>query len=413
MTTFTKLFIQTQVKRKPDVDVDHDVTLFCADQDESNKSQITHPSNIRGYVFHGDKLLLQGFPYPTELNDETIATLEPAFSKLRFFESHEGTIIRVFNVTGKWFISTNRKLDAMKSKWAAKHTTFGQSFAEAVRDIVDDVEEDEDGPSDLAFEERVNQRNQREHDYLSQLFNANLNPENKYMFLLKPSQEERVVCRAEPRPTIYHVGTFDKDNNLTLDDTVKLGEEIVMKPKEHRFESIAALKNALLSLNIDHHQGFLAINTENNRHFKIVHPEYEFLFSVRGSVPSLRFRYLQLRKFGAGSNKNAQVNQQMLNAFLELYSFDADANAIEEEIYHLSKDLHAKYIKLYVDKKKQPLMEQENDVLQNIIHKAYIDTRIKTTVSRINDLLTNWKPSVLNRLLVNLKKRDKETRSEC
>ncbi len=107
-----------------------------------------------------------------------------------------------------------------------------------------------------------------------------------------------------------------------------------------------------------------------------------------------------MRKYGGGSIRNATVNEEMYKSFLDLYNYHNEAMAIEKEIYELSKDLHQKYLLIYVEKKRNSdLSEAENDILQNIIHKSYLETRSKTTVTKINDLLTLDKPSKINKLL--------------
>lgn len=411
----TKAYIQTQIKKQPDVDEDNDVSLFCADYDK----EIQHPSNTKGYVFHGDKLFFQGFPYSTELilrvgpDGPKIKSVEnyPDFdlNKCRIFESHEGTIIRVFNIDNVWYTSTNRKLDALKSKWAAKHTTFGQSFADAIRDIVDETEEySEELNGHKKFEEKVKERNTKDKEFLHQIYEKNLNPLNKYMFMLKPSSEERIVCRSEPTPTIYHVGTFDSENNLSLDEKVSLNGTNIETPKEIFKNNLHDLKISIDNININHHQGYILIqkgDKKEDKHYKIINDTYRHLFSVRGNVPSLRFRYLQLRKYSCGSIKNSEINEDMFKSFLDLYNYHNESANIEKEIYELCKNLHQKYLMLYVEKKKlahtegTDLSEIENDTLQNIIHKSYLETRAKTTISRINDLLTCNKPSIVNKLL--------------
>lgn len=404
----SKIFIQNQIKKQPDVDQDNDVSLFCAGDFDK---EIQHPSNTKGYVFHGDKLFFQGFPYSTELNLNSFDESQIDLHNCRIFESHEGTLIRVFNVNNIWYTSTNRKLDALKSKWAAKHATFGQRFAAATRDIVDENEVDiidSDEPEikldgRRKYEDRVVEQNSKDRAFLTKIYEKNLDPLKKYMFILKPSEEERIVCRAEPSPTIYHVGTFDKDNVLSFDEEVNFNGTKIETPKERFFKDWHELRNSIDSININYHQGYVLIEKkkgEDDKHYKIINDRYRYLFSVRGSVPSLKFRYLQLRKYGSGSIKNAPVNQEMYESFLDLYNYHNESMAIEKEIYELSKDLHQKYLFIYVEKKRtSDISEAENDVLQNIIHKSYLDTRSKTTVSKINDLLTLDKPSKINKLL--------------
>jgi hypothetical protein len=425
----SKEFIQNQIKKKPDVDQNNNVSLFCADYDNKihGAAQAEHPSNnTKGYVFHGDKLFFQGFPYSTELNLNSFDESQIDLKNYRIFESHEGTLIRVFNINNIWYTSTNRKLDAFKSKWAAKHTTFGQRFVAAIRDLVDENEVDENSEEETEedfsktstsevstsgvsaaqkYEERVKEQNSKDSAFLTKIYEKNLDPLKKYMFILKPSEEERIVCRAEPRPTIYHVGTFDKDNMISFDEEIILNGTKIETPKEKFFKDWHELKKSIDSININYHQGYILIQKgeEFDKHYKIINDQYRYLFSVRGNVPSLKFRYLQLRKYGGGS---APVNKEMYESFLNLYNYHNEAMAIEKEIYELSKDLHQKYLLIYVEKKRNSdLSDAENDVLQNIIHKSYLDTRSKTTISKINDLLTLNKPSKINKLLQEKRKK--------
>ena len=46
------------------------------------------------------------------------------FENFSFFNSYEGTLIRMFNFDDKWYVTTHRKLDAFRSKWAGK-TSYG------------------------------------------------------------------------------------------------------------------------------------------------------------------------------------------------------------------------------------------------------------------------------------------------
>jgi hypothetical protein len=401
MTISLSSLIKSNIK-KPDLDKSNNVSLFCGNYNTSQTTKnVQHPTNIRGYVFHNDKLFFQGFPTSVELEDSMLDTLN--LNDCRVFEAHEGTLIRVFHINGTWYTSTNRKLDAMKSKWAAKHETFGHRFTDAIREIIDDQiyeenEENEEYAKGVGhFNENLQRLNDQNRDFLTDVYNRNLNPDYKYMFLLKPSHEERIVCKAEPRPTIYHVGTFNENNILNLDDAVSLDGNIVDKPKEFKFMSVDEIKNRVEKVNIDHHQGFILIKSgEEDIHYKYSPSKYKYLFGIRGNIPSLKFRYLQLRRYGVSQERFTFAD---FKSFLELYNFDQMSKQIESDIYDVCCDLHQKYIMYYVDKKHIDISEFEKDILQNIIHTAYVETRLKTTISRINDMLTNGKPSIINHLL--------------
>jgi hypothetical protein len=364
-------------------------------------SKIVDGVEMKGVVSYRNNPFFKGLPTPIEMTmSEAELVIEPSF---KIYESHEGTLIRVFNIDEKWFVSTNRKLNAASSKWAAKHETFGQYFTLAIREI---VQEFDPKPEDdaLSYKERVEVLNQKNADFLKKVFDRNLSAENKYLFLLKPSQEERVVCRASNVPTIYHVGTFDSEDNEIFDDLFLDGKQ-VERPKQRNFQTLQDLKLAMEELDIYSLQGFLIVGETAT--YKILHDDYKKLFDVRGNIPSLRFRYLQLRRYSC--DKKLKVED--LEEFKKLYNFEADETDIELEIFELCEDLHEKYMAVYVfhDKELPSLSETEQNFLSRTVHKAYLesDRRVNTTPSRINDLLTHAEPPILNKLLNEKRMRQK------
>jgi len=366
-------------------------------------SKLVDGVEMKGVVYHNGVCFFKGLPTPIEMTmseaERQCFTIEPAD---KIYESHEGTLIRVFNINKKWYISTNRKLDALNSKWASRHETFGQYFVKAIQTFGKDEHN-----HFVASSAGAAHGEKKEHDrrFLASVFERNLSPENKYMFILKPSQEERIVCHAEPRPTIYHVGTFDKDDNICNDDVVIDGI-VVERPIQRKFETFDELKSGMEQLNIHYHQGFLIV--QQNKTYKIIHDKYKMLFDVRGNIPSLRFRYLQLRRYDCDN----KITLHDFDEFVQLYDFNKDETDIENEIYALCEDLHQKYLTIYVDKNQTVLSDTEQLVLKNIVHRGYIDRRIKTTPSRINDLLTRADPPILNKLL-NERKRLKHLTSQA
>lgn len=378
------------------------MTLNKKTQDVENSiildySKIIDGVEMKGVVSYNDTIFFKGLPTPIEMTmfDAELKgfTIDPSF---KIYESHEGTLIRVFNIEGKWFVSTNRKLNASNSKWASKHETFGQYFTLAIREIVQEAEEDEDEAVVLPYKEQVENLNRKNSEFLKKVFDRNLCATNKYLFLLKPSHEERVVCHACAVPTVYHVGTFDSEDNEVSDDLV-LDGKLVDRPKQRSFQTLQDLKSAMDELDIYSLQGFLILNDRCT--YKILHDEYKRLFDLRGNIPSLRFRYLQLRRYSC----DRKITLKDFEDFVSLYNFEADETDIELEIFKLCEDLHEKYMSVYVyhDKELPSLSETEQNFLSKTVHKAYIESerRINTTPSRINDLLTRVEPPILNKLL--------------
>lgn len=420
MKQLTKQIIKQQLKKQPDVDKEcPSVELYCSEY--RNQNCVPHSTNAKSYIFHGDELFLEGYPYSIELSQNNYEGLD--FEKCRFFEAHEGTLIRVFNINGKWYTSTNRRLDAFNSKWAAKTTTFGLHFAEAVRENIralndeDFFEDEEDN-----LEERKNTARQ----YLNNIYEANLDKSKKYMFLLEPSKEERIVCLTTS-PRFLNIGVFDKDNNLSLDADVIMDGFEVPKPKEMFFTDMRELLCALDNIDIERIQGFIAIQTEQGRddkHFKILNNRYKYLFGVRGNTSSIRFRFLELEYKNTLIHLAHDTNQQttaqtgqMLNDFCNMYNFDPQPllNYIWRRVV---EDLFQKYQNRYIKKQPaDPSVTIKQDRMLKEIHWHFNDSiragrRRLTDKVRIRDILAMQKPSDLNQLIAEYEKKDKDAERE-
>ncbi len=421
--TITKQIVQQQLKKQPDVDKENSsIELYCADY--KNKSSVHPSTNTKSYVFNGNKLFFEGYPYSIELDQ---AAFEPGrvevaesgfdFAKCKFFEAHEGTLVRVFNIDGKWYTSTNRRLDAFNSKWAAKTTTFGLHFAEAVQSLIDeDIFEDDE-------EENMEKKKQNARAYLNNMYEANLDKTKKYMFLLEPSKEERIVCLTT-NPRFFNIGVFDANNKLSLEEDVFFNDCVVAKPKHQVFNDEREMVWALDNVNIDQIQGFIAIQSEEGRedkHFKLLNGRYKYLFSIRGSTPSIRFRYLELEHMNTTINLQKGLNQQtvintekMLDDFFQLYNFNP--SSIRNYIWcKVVDDLFQKYQEMYVKKTfiDPNISIKVSDMLKTI-HLYYKESGFtrRTDRTRIADILAFQKPSMLNQLIAEYEKKDKDALRE-
>ena len=411
-----KKIVQQLLKKHPDVDKEQPfVELYCSEYRDQRCE--THNNNAKSYVFNGDQLFLEGYPYSIELTETNCEGLE--FEKCRFFEAHEGTLLRVFNINGKWYTSTNRRLDAFNSKWAAKTTTFGIHFADAVRENIRAVNDDEffEDEEDKKLEEKK----QEARDYLNKIYEANLDKTKKYMFLLEPCKEERVVCLTNS-PNFFNIGVFDNNNNLSLDEAVVLGGYEVPKPQELVFEDMREMLDALKHIDFKRIQGFIAIQREeglDDKHFKILNNHYKYYFGLRNNTSSIRFRYLQLEhqntiiNLGLGINQQTTVQtKQMLDDFCEMYYFNPQP--LHEYIWlRIVEDLYQKYQQRYIKKMPDTSLTEKQDKILKEIHRHFIESlragnRRQTDKTRIMDILAMQKSSSLNQLIAEYEKKDKD-----
>ena len=86
----------------------------------------------KGAVFVRNKNVMKCFPRVKCVNvsekDKDINL--PDVTKTLFFDNHEGCLIRVYFANNDWRISTQRKIDAFKSRWSSQKS-FGMLFVEA------------------------------------------------------------------------------------------------------------------------------------------------------------------------------------------------------------------------------------------------------------------------------------------
>lgn len=395
-----------------------------------NVAQSNNQSNLstqKNFVMVNDKLHLIGYPYSIKLCGNVFH--DEIMSSFRFFEANEGTVLRVFKIGEVWYTTTNKKPDAFKGKWASKKNTFGIHLAnELVRKFknADDGERVEGEEDDQNFEDQELARN-----YVNRIWEQSLNPNKKYFFLLKPCEEERVVCYPSVC-RLLNIGLLNEENVLTLDEDVQLtnGTQTVTvaKPTERSFKSANEFDCELEKLNPLEVPGFIAIATKtqegtdiesdicNAFHVKILSHQYWGLYALRNNVPSLRFRLLQLSYFG-----HHRKDFLPYNKFVVLYKKE-----IEHSIkifnyvdHHIALDLHAKYMArvrtttfggagaghLHDSSLKQEITPPIQNVL-NIIHNEFRVEKSKnptrkiiTTVAKIQKILRFIKPETLNKLI--------------
>ena len=161
-------------------------------------------------------MVIKSLGYTNEYTKEDIEIVEKQLSDLKntkIFESHEGTLLRVYYFNNKWFVSTHRKLDANKSKWSCKDS-FGILFRRAVNN-------------------NKNLRDKFEGGDIYDQFLDSLNKDYKYLFLLTNNSENRIVCNANHDCQLYHIGVYNKENIFSLDLDINFE-----KPKELYFNNV-------------------------------------------------------------------------------------------------------------------------------------------------------------------------------
>lgn len=345
----------------------------------------------RGVVFHGEEVVVRAFPYCKEFNHEDIEELEthihPKFKHSIFYDAHEGATIRMFHFDGRWFTSTHRKLNAFRSKWASRES-FGTTFKRAL-----EVEVSENSVlrnSIPSSEEGLLER-----------FQTTLDKTKQYMFLVRHSSENRIVCDAprsqsgEYRPTLYHIGTF-VDGELTMTENIN-----VPYPKKHKFINVDELKSYVQGIDIRHLQGVICF-APNNEQYKIYNKDYQDLFRARGNEPSIKFQYLKVR-----------MNRPDVDKLYFLYpDFGKHFDEIENTLFDIATNIYKAYVQRFIKKRFVTVPNEDFQVIK-ACHQWHEEDRASNRISvdKVIEVLNRQQPTALNKMLRRFRS-EKEAKDE-
>lgn len=361
--------------RLVDSDENMKLELYCY----LNYSEDDDPilKKCRGVVFNGTELVVKAFPYTEEILENNIDTLknklENKINSFNIYESHEGCLIRMFYFEDRWLISTHRKLNAFRSKWASKES-FGTNFKKAIEHLYSNDETFKNSISDTTDTP------------LLEKFQNVLDKSKQYMFLLRNTFENRIVCVAPENPTVLHVGTIE-NGILNTEDFCN-----IPKPRKLDFADYNELDNYISNIDIREIQGLICFSKyDDSEHFKIIKQEYDDFFKARGNESSIKFRYLQVRT----SNKDYTDRLYVLYPHM-----NSQFTEIEEIIASVGNEIYNSYVNRFIRKKFVTLPTEDYNVMREA-HKWHESDRSNNRVSeqKINEILNQQPPTAINKMI--------------
>ncbi len=374
-----------------DTDETYGLDLFCYVNCNDTDSDII--KKCRGTVFHNDKIVFNSFPYTHEYtfgnHDDEIYTnilnhYNPTERKYRFFTSYEGCIIRIFWFKDKWFVGTNKKFNAYRSKWASKES-YGVSFEKALIQLVKNNETFRSFTTTTTTDDNLEEYS--EGIFLNK-FTSALNPNLQYVFLLLNNEENRIVCDPPSKPTVFHVGTF---NNGLLDIDYSIPG--FPKPEEHTFTDTSDIQDIVDNLNYKKNQG-LIVFAPNNVQYKIYNDTYYEYYKVRGNEASIKFRFLKVR-----------LNKKYNELLHELYpSYKSHFSDYETCLGDIAKDIHTSYLNRFIKKNYVSVPQEQYHVIRQC-HEWYKEDRNNNivTLNKVIDILNIQPVTNLNKMIKALK----------
>lgn len=354
--------------RVTDQDMEQELDLLCYVKCENNDSNLV--KQCRGVVFHKNKVVMKTFPYIDEYTTEDMTILEDLCSdmkNLEVFESHEGALVRLFHWGDKWYVTTHRKLNAFRSKWSCKDS-FGTLFKRA-------LDSEEKFNKDFAKLLPIG-------DNILGRFQTTLDTNNQYMFLIRNTEENRIVCSSPKTPMVYHVGTYI-DGKLNMDHSCG-----IPKPEKKHFLNVDQLVKYVHDIDIRCLQGVICFS--GDYHFKVLNLDYKDLFEARGNEPSIKFRYLQIR-----------MNRRMTNMLFHLYpNYATHFDDYENCIFEICRQIYNSYIQRFIKHKYVTLPREEYSIMK-FCHSWHLENRKENRISldKVIDTLNKQSATSINHMI--------------
>ena len=356
--------------RLSDSDPHLDIDMYSYNTCSNDDPDIIKKCN--GIIFKKDKVIANGFPYiNTYLSEkkETLTVLN-TFKSYRSFLSYEGTLLRIFFFENNWLVTTNKKINAFRSKWSSKDS-YGNILKNSIEYLY----------SQTNSQLRKLLQNDCNSPYKS--FLNTLDKNNIYILKIQNTYDNRIVCDSPEFPSVYHIGTF-KNNKFDLNDSIS-----IPKPEEKIFENNNQMLTFVNNLSIHENVG-LDVYDENNKPYLIMNSEYSKLKSVRGNEPSIKYRYLQIR-----------MDREKVDMLYYLYPKFADQfDNYENILYECAKQINYNYIKRFIKKKYITVPREEYQIMKKC-HQWHLQDRERNRISltKIIEILNEESATILNRII--------------
>lgn len=281
----------------------------------------------------------------------------------KIFDSHESSSLRIWyhHSAQKWYMSTNRKIDAFNSKWA-KPESYGAIFTRLLQ--------------------------QRNPEMTLDTYYAGLNTDYIYLFSLLATIENRIVT-TKTEDQCYFIGAFNtKDNfNFTFDHAGVVFDH----PREVTgITTVEQLCKYVSDVNPRDQQGIMIVKSGYNvQSIKIVHPMYMRAFNIRNNTltPLNRFIQLMSKKYSTDdatviNSINANV-RELQDVYPELRQQFDD---FKDVIASVAKNVREAFKKRISGQRNVFVPKQQNQVLKELFN-TYTACQTKETFDMtLNDM---------------------------
>lgn len=290
-------------------------------------------NNITQIHYKGQKLSEQVLlEEGVELQESHITSLDVTnWDNIKVKKLYDGSRIKLFYHNNEWVVSTSRCVDATRAFWHSSKS-FYDLFMECLGE-----------------------------NYSFSLLNRN----KCYTFIILHPENRIVLNHTEP--SCIHISTYDKVENKEVDDYI-----YVPKPEECDFGSFEELKVAVSNLQFTE-PGYMLVDENYNR-VRIISKAYNDVRLLKGNVPDMAKRYLQLRK----------TTPEKISILLGYYpEYTELFHEIERNIIYISNVIFQKYKIRRRQHRRVELSPIESDIHYRA-HGLYLGLRQASNLTNTN-----------------------------
>lgn len=289
----------------------------------------------------------------------------------------DGTIIRLYNYNDTWYTSTTRCIDATKSYW-----TSTKNFSDLFWDVFD------------------------------KSLLATLDKTYTYVFVLL-HKENRIVIRHKINMLVY----ISRINNETcIEDYTQQFNNVygIRRPKKidtRDFYKLTLSNNDIMGKLYNPFKRGVLIKILNKETSQLLTYKFDFknyidIKVIRGNVPEVRMRYLEL----LNDPERLHILEQNYNEYKFMFKL------IKNEVFKLTKTIHQLYIDSHI--KHITKVTEDNVYYKTLrqLHAQYKITNVPITFSEVQKKIYTMDKRIIKKLLMwqecNQKTLNKDTMTE-
>jgi hypothetical protein len=265
------------------------------------------------------------------------------WDKATYNKCFDGTFLKVYFYNDKWNVSTTKCINSDKSKWASDKS-FYNLFLECNVDL------------------------------------ESLDKNNCYCFILH-HPESRIVS---PVPFPYPYANLVAIRNMNTLELTKLNFPVENIPCQYKFDFVKKQPYSSGSYLV-----YIDSPTSEKLVVRVDSLEYEWVKHIRGNVPDIKMRYLEI----------LHMNLEKYGMYQYFPEHSSEFNQIESDLLSVSKTVQNLYFQKYITKENPDIPVKYSQTVRQL-HGQFKKTKCITTFDTVLAKLVSLPPPVLYWVIV-------------